>query len=80
MLNEEEVVTATAWLALGNARIRKTINKKVNSYTLKHLIEKEMNRYISNESCIEAFKRFGFRAQRIGDTPNYWFNIAFVKE
>jgi hypothetical protein len=79
MINEEEVGEVIAWLNVGGATIRKTINKKINSYGLKHMIEREMNCYISNESCIEGFKRFGFKAQRIGDTPNYCFNASLPR-
>ena len=63
------------WVLQGNARKRKTINRKVSSYGLKHVVEKDIKRYIGNDSFIAAMDTLGFEKKEIKGTPNYFFNI-----
>jgi hypothetical protein len=63
------------WVLQGNARKRKTINRKVSSYGLKHVVEKDIKRYIGNDSFIAAMDTLGFEKKQIKGTPNYFFNI-----
>ncbi len=74
-----EVKHAKFWINEGFARPRKTINKRISSYGLKHLAERQVGSYISNEALIQAMIESGFRAQRIRDTPNYFFNVKLTE-
>jgi len=49
--------------------------KKGGSHGLKHVAEKNVG-YITNGVFIAAAIAEGFRAVRIGETPNAWFNIS----
>lgn len=55
LIREDEVLICIDWLQ--KQKILKTRNK--NSYRLKHIVEKEYNTYVSNDSFIEAVKRLG---------------------
>ena len=79
-VSEKEMQEVVAWVEMGRAHKRKTINTSVSSYSIKHLIERDMGTYISNDSCIEALKRMGFTAKPISHTPNFYFNIGLSKE
>jgi len=79
-VSEEEMKQVMEWVQMGRAHQRKTINTRISSYGLKHLIERDMGTYISNDSCIEAFKRMGFTVKPILRTPNFYFNIGLSKE
>ena len=74
-----EVKNAKFWINEGFARPRKTINKRISSYGLKHLAERQAGAYISNEALIQAMLESGFRAERIRDTPNYFFNVKLTE-
>jgi hypothetical protein len=67
------------WINEGFARPRKTINKSISSYGLKHLAERQAGSYISNEALIQAMIQSGFRAQRIPNSPNYYFNVKLTE-
>jgi hypothetical protein len=75
-----EMQQVLEWVSNGHASKRKTVNKTVTSYGLKHIIEKQMGTYISNDSCIAALKQMGFTATPITGTPNFYFNIALKKQ
>jgi len=74
-----EVKNAKFWINEGFARPRKTINKRITSYGLKHLAERQVGSYISNEALIQAMIESGFRAQQIRGTPNYHFNVKLTE-
>ena len=74
-----EVKNAKFWINEGFARPRKTMNKRISSYGLKHLAERQAGSYISNEALIQAMIESGFRAERIRDTPNYYFNVKLTE-
>jgi hypothetical protein len=76
MTETEAVVN---WVLQGNARKRKTINRKVSSYGLKHVVEKDIGQYIGNDSFIAAMDTLGFDKEQIKGTPNYFFNIHLEK-
>ena len=73
-LKEIEAVKARA--AKGVISKRATINRKLTSYMLKHIAERDMGVYISNESLIQALKELDFRLNKITRSPNYYFNIT----
>lgn len=51
-------------------------SKTYSSYKLKHLLERHMNTYISNEEMIEAMKKLGYKHKKQTD-----LNVIFyVKE
>ena len=74
-----EVKHAKFWINEGFARPRKTMNRKISSYGLKHLAERQAGSYISNEALIQAMIESGFRAERIRDTSNYYFNVKLTE-
>ena len=74
-----EVKNAKFWINEGFARPRKTINKNISSYGLKHLAERQVGSYISNEALIQAMLESVFRAQHIRGTPNYYFNVKLTE-
>ena len=62
-----EVKNAKFWINEGFARPRKTINKRISSYGLKHLAERHVGAYISNEALIKAMLESGFRKAILED-------------
>jgi hypothetical protein len=76
----KEVLLVIKWVKAGNAPARKTINKTITSYGLKHFVERKMGQYICNESFVEAMLRLGYKGQRIKDSENYFFNVKTPKE
>lgn len=56
---------------------RKTINPKYSSYWLKHLIEKKLERYISNSELIIAMLTCDYQYKQIdSNSPNCYFNVS----
>lgn len=74
-----EVRNAKFWINEGFVRPRKSINRRISSYGLKHLAERQAGSYISNEALIQAMIESGFRAQQIRGTPNYFFNVKLTE-
>ena len=74
-----EVKSAKFWINEGFARPRKTMNKRITSYGLKHLAERQAGSYISNEALVQAMIECGFRAEKIGKTDNYYFNVKLTE-
>ena len=74
-----EVKNAKFWINEGFARPRKTMNKSISSYGLKHLAERQAGSYISNEALIQAMVESGFRAQQIRGTTNFYFNVKLTE-
>jgi hypothetical protein len=74
-----EVEAVVNWVSQGNARKRKTINRKVSSYGLKNVVERDTGRYVGNDSFIEAMDTLGFKKKQIEGTSNYFFDIHLEK-
>ena len=72
-----EVELVRRWVVEHGGHIlrRKTINRRITSYGLKHIAEKWAGEYISNDSLIQGLISCGFTAKRIPNTPNFFFNI-----
>ena len=80
---QKQVETCRAWLRL-HATPRKTINKRRSSYGLKHTVEswcrsRGLSFYVPNDAFITAAQVEGYRSQRIGNGPNFHFNIQVNK-
>lgn len=56
---------------------RKNINKRRNSYNLKHFVEDWAGHYIPNGAFIQAAIELGFNYRNRG--PNAWFNMSFTR-
>ena len=52
------------------------INRKVTSYAIKHIIEREMKTYVSNGCLIAAVIHLGIPYKRIAGTPNIHLAIG----
>lgn len=76
--NEDQVLKSIEWLE-ANTDPRKTINRSIGSYGLKHVIEHRVGTYISNESVIEAMRRMGVKMSPIGDGTFYYFARSYEK-
>ena len=61
---------------LDNIQKRKTINTNHTSYWYKHLFEKELGFYISNDDCKEALCECGFRPAIPTGSQYWYFNIS----
>ena len=76
---------ALAFLLLCCGR-RKTLNRKVTSYGLKHAAERAMrglgvgSPYVSNGAFIVAAIALGFRVEHIQGTPNAWMDLSVARE
>ena len=79
-INADQMNRVVDWFSDGHATKRATINKRLTSYGIKHVIERDTGVYISNDSCVAALITLGFRAQQVRGTPNYRFNIHVFKE
>ena len=76
-----EIRLVKKWLVEKEVKKRKTINKKMSSYGLKHVVERWAGEYVSNDSLIEAFRLAGFEAEKCNyNSPNFFFNISIPKE
>ena len=71
MTEKEAVIN---WVQDGYARKRKTLNRKITSYGLKHVVEEQIGRYIGMDSFIAAMDELGFTKSAIRGTPNFFFN------
>jgi hypothetical protein len=73
---------AKKWIN-GRTFHRDRVNRKYDSYGLKHMAEKAMGVYISNEDFInamedEGFKKYQTLEMRASNSPNYLFYAAFT--
>ena len=73
-----EMELAKKWILSGAIKPRKTINRNASSYGIKHIAERAVGHYISNEALIKAMIECGYKASRIRNTPNFFFNVAFT--
>ena len=68
-----EIDACRKWI-VDRCQQRKTINRRLGSYGLKHLIENDAGVYVSNGSCIAAFILEGYRLHH---PENWGLNCAF---
>lgn len=61
---------------LRNCDRRKTLNRKRSSYGWKHVAERAMGEYISNDDFIAAARELGFTVRMIPGSPNAYINIS----
>ena len=64
---------------------RKTINRRLTSYALKHLAERAAREigcsaYVSNGLFLTAAIALGFTVKPIAGTPNAWLNVSVSRE
>ena len=76
----DEVELVMKWAREGYAQERKTINKRITSYGLKHYVERTMRKYVCNDSFVEAMLKLGFKGRRIENSEFYFFNIKTPKD
>jgi hypothetical protein len=76
-IDPTEVQTCIEWLLAHDALDRrKTINTGRTSYSWKHVVEREKDKYISNGAFICAALYLGYKMKRVNDgSPNAFFNI-----
>jgi hypothetical protein len=71
---------AKAWIQL-HAKPRKTFNRRITSYGLKHVAEKAYGVYIANEEFIQAMDELGFsryQSRLMRGGPNFYFNAGYT--
>lgn len=78
-VKQDEVDAVIEWKRQGNLFLRESVNRKITSYGLKHIVEQDIGKYISNDSFIVAMEQCGFKASKIKDSPNYYFNVILSK-
>jgi hypothetical protein len=76
-VKQDQVDAVKVWRKQSTLFRRQSINRRISSYGLKHIAERDLGMYISNDSFIEAMRQQGFKAQKIKETPNYFFNVSF---
>jgi hypothetical protein len=66
------------WINAGYIEPRSTLNKKINSYGIKHMVEAWAEKYVTNEDFIKAMVDCGYRAQQTSrGSPNFYFNWKY---
>lgn len=80
---DEEVKVCLDWIK-SEAKPRKTFNRNIGSYGLKHVVERwsrkdgKDGRYIHEHSFIKAMEIAGFNASPFSpNTPSCNFNVSF---
>lgn len=68
---EAEITACINWLRLQT--MQKKMNKRRNSYHLKHIIEKWYGDYISNDSLVEAVKKLDIEYELAGESGRFIF-------
>ncbi len=63
-----------------NLKLTKNINRKHSSYGLKHILERLMNKGISNGELITAMLICGYDYKRYKSGLNCYFNVGNVNE
>ena len=69
-----QIQTCIDWLK--NKTIKKTLNKNISSYGIKHILERELDTYVSNGCFIAAVIHLGIPYYRIPESPNIFIPIA----
>ena len=72
----EEIAICKDWIQ-ATVEPSKAINRRMYSYSLKHVVEAQAGRYVSNGSFIKAALDMGFRYRT--DMLNASFNMKFNK-
>ena len=73
----EEVTDAAAWLAV---HARPSTGKPFDSYTLKHLVQRDVGAYISSMAVVAAATAAGYRiAGEPTKAGNAWLRLAVRK-
>jgi hypothetical protein len=73
MINREEEIKKVISDTLV---MQASINDNTHSYTLKHLLERSIDGYISNEECIMWMRDSGYDAVYFDNGPNCYFNVS----
>lgn len=55
---------------------RKTVNRRRTSYNWKHVAERAIGVYVSNDEIIQAARVLGIPVRCIRGTPNAWLGIS----
>lgn len=78
---EDQVQACMAWLQQ-YATPRKTVNERIGSYGLKHVVERQApGGYVTNGALIEAVCRLGWEVIPDGPrSPNACFRLSYDKE
>ena len=73
-LSKERVQKVADWIS---TRFEKStrLYKIDSSYSIKHIVEKNMGEYIANGELIAAMILIGFKYQRIPASPNVYFYV-----
>ena len=78
--DEEQVAICTTWLKV-HAKSRKTVNNRpgFGSYSLKHMVEHEVEQHVTNGAFILAVYRLGYEVIPDGlRNPNAHFKASFT--
>jgi hypothetical protein len=75
-ISQAETSLAERWLQQFT-KPSNTINTELNSYDLKHIIEKWANEYVSNGACIQAALNRNYKIEVIEESPNVFFGAQF---
>lgn len=77
--NSTEIELCREWLRRKTIPT-KTENRNMGSYGWKHVVEKDMNHYVSNGAFIQAALLEGYLVRHYGETsPNAGFNFKIIK-
>lgn len=77
-IRPEAVDLCVQWLLqVDGLERRKTVNEKIGSYTLKHIVERHYDTYIANGEFICAALYLEYKMKVRG--PNAWFNIKTIR-
>jgi hypothetical protein len=69
-----QINTCINWLK--GKKLKKTLNKNISSYGIKHILERELDTYVSNGCFIAAVIHLGIPYYRIPESPNIFIPIA----
>ena len=79
----ENIQSCVEWLLRHDAlERRKTINRRISSYTWKHIVERSLGKYISNGDfiCAALYLNYKMWTDRSTVSLNAYFNIRDYKE
>lgn len=70
---------SVAWILKNHARIhRKSINLRITSYGMKHVVEEETGKYVSNGDFICAAIMCGYKIKAVKSQPlNVFLNMKY---
>jgi hypothetical protein len=73
--SQEQIELCKSWIS-NNCKPRKTINRTAHSYGLKHDVERDVGKYISNGAFIRAAIELGYKYKV--KSPNALFAMTFL--